>query len=223
MTESTSPATTSAVDTGKHDHSEHAATTTDTATEGAAAQPRLWSVGAANVVYGAVGAALYGVLGALQVPIPGAGGVTIRPFIAIVTFIGYRFGPWAGFFAGFVGNAIIDQIAGWGLVTYWWWHLANGLVGFIAGLLGWWLRKQETADEAKDGWKQVSKIAVVGLIAVVVAFWVTLIGLIFERSEFEVWFTTLYLPAIFTNIVATIILAPAIDRIWQPLVNRIGR
>ena len=43
-------------------------------------------------------------------------------------------GPIVGFFTGFVGNAIGDQISGWGVLTSWNWSLANGLVGLIAGL-----------------------------------------------------------------------------------------
>ena len=48
-------------------------------------------------------------------------------------FFGYAFGPVVGFFTGLVGNAVGDQISGWGALTSWNWSIANGLVGLIAG------------------------------------------------------------------------------------------
>src|SRR5918911_1632027 len=63
-----------------------------------------WAVGTREVVYMAIGAALYGVI----------------------------FGPWVGFFTGLVGNIIIDLLSGYGFS--WNWSLANGLLGLIAGL-----------------------------------------------------------------------------------------
>ena len=94
---------------------------------------RLWEVTSRTIVYSAIGAALYGILLVAQVPIPGST-VSVRPAFALVPFFGYAFGPIVGFFTGFVGNAIGDQISGWGLLTSWNWSLANGLVGLIAGL-----------------------------------------------------------------------------------------
>src|SRR6185503_21212185 len=93
----------------------------------------LWEVNSRTIVYAAIGAALYGILLVAQIPIPGTT-VSVRPAFALVPFFGYAFGPIVGFFTGFVGNAIGDQISGWGLLTSWNWSIANGLVGLIAGL-----------------------------------------------------------------------------------------
>src|SRR5258705_13086902 len=93
----------------------------------------LWEVTSRTIVYSAIGAALYGLLLVAQIPIPGST-VTVRPAFALVPFFGYAFGPIVGFFTGLVGNAIGDQISGWGLLTSWNWSIANGLVGLIAGL-----------------------------------------------------------------------------------------
>ena len=68
--------------------------------------------------------------------IPGTANVSVRPAFALVTFFGFAFGPIVGFFTGFVGNAIADQISGWGLLTSWNWSLANGLAGLLAGVFG---------------------------------------------------------------------------------------
>ncbi|NJM07083.1 hypothetical protein HC891_14260 [Candidatus Gracilibacteria bacterium] len=93
-----------------------------------------WAVSTRSIVYMAIGAALYGVLGWATsfLRIPGPFNSQIRPAIVIPMFFGALFGPWVGFFAGFVGNIIIDLIAGYGFS--WNWSLANGLLGLISGL-----------------------------------------------------------------------------------------
>ncbi|MFC7647270.1 ECF transporter S component [Streptosporangium lutulentum] len=93
-----------------------------------------WSINSRTVVFGAVGAALYAVLGLFSFLIPGTQSVTVRPAFAIVPFFGKRFGVIAGFFVGFVGNVIIDLLQGSGL-QYWNWSVANGLVGAVAALI----------------------------------------------------------------------------------------
>jgi len=95
---------------------------------------RIWGVGVRQVVYMALGAALYA---ALSLPtnlisIPSAGNVSLRPAIVIPLFFGVVFGPVVGFFAGAIGNTIGDLISGYGIV--WFWELGNGLIGLIAGL-----------------------------------------------------------------------------------------
>src|SRR5438445_6842374 len=94
----------------------------------------LWEVSSRTIVYAAIGAALYGVLGLFDFLLPGTGNVSIRPAFAIVAFFGYAFGPIVGLFTGLVGNALGDQLHGYGFTTYWNWSLANGLVGLLAGL-----------------------------------------------------------------------------------------
>ena len=85
----------------QHDCDEHGASDT------------LWDVNSRTIVYAAIGAALYGILLVAQIPIPGST-VSVRPAFALVPFFGYAFGPVVGFFTGLVGNAIGDQISGWG-------------------------------------------------------------------------------------------------------------
>ena len=76
-------------------------------------KPRsMWSIDSRVIVYAAIGAALYGVLARLQVAGPRhEQRVSARPAFALVPFFGYAFGPIVGFFTGFVGNAIGDQIS----------------------------------------------------------------------------------------------------------------
>ena len=60
---------------------------------------------------------------------------SVRPAIAIIPFVGLRLRAGSPvFFTGAVGNAIVDQIMGYGFLTSWNWSIANGLVGLLAGL-----------------------------------------------------------------------------------------
>jgi uncharacterized membrane protein len=94
----------------------------------------LWKFGTREVVYAAIGAALYGVLSWATnvIPMPAVSQVTLRPAIVIPIFFGVVFGPAVGFFSGFVGNVLGDAITGWGVFPIW--DIGNGLIGLVAGL-----------------------------------------------------------------------------------------
>jgi energy-coupling factor transport system substrate-specific component len=95
---------------------------------------RIWGIGVRQIVYMALGAALYGGLSIVTnvIQLPSAGNVSFRPAIVIPLFFGAVFGPWVGLFAGGIGNLIGDYFSGYGV--YWNWDVGNGLIGFIAGL-----------------------------------------------------------------------------------------
>ena len=95
----------------------------------------LWKFGTREVVYAAIGAALYAVLALATnfLQLPSAGNVAFRPAIVIPMFFGVAFGPIVGFIAGFVGNILSDLAAGYGF--WFWWDLGNGLIGLICGLV----------------------------------------------------------------------------------------
>src|SRR5512143_524234 len=95
-----------------------------------------WEVGTREVVWMAIGAALYAVFSWLfngtVFVVPSLSQVSLRPAIAIPMFFGYAFGPVVGFFSGAVGNMFGDALTGFGLSPQW--SIGNGLVGFIAGM-----------------------------------------------------------------------------------------
>src|SRR5581483_6163543 len=95
---------------------------------------RVWGIGVRQIVFMALGAALYGGLSYVTniIQLPSAGNVSFRPAIVIPLFFGVVFGPWVGLFVGGVGNLIGDYISGYGV--YWNWDIGNGLIGFVAGL-----------------------------------------------------------------------------------------
>ena len=97
---------------------------------------KAWEIGTRQVVWMAIGAALYAVFSWLfngtVFVVPSVSQVSLRPAIAIPMFFGYAFGPVVGFFTGAVGNMFGDALTGFGLSPQW--SIANGLVGLIAGL-----------------------------------------------------------------------------------------
>src|SRR4029079_8289233 len=99
------------------------------------ARDQLWSVTSRTIVYAAIGAALYAVLGLFNFVLPGTQNVYIRPAYALVPFFGYAFGPIVGFFTGCVVSVAIDQITAYGAFTAWNWSIANGLAGLLAGVI----------------------------------------------------------------------------------------
>lgn len=179
---------------------------------------RLWEVSSRTIVYSAIGAALYGILLVAQVPIPGTT-VSVRPAFALVPFFGYAFGPIVGFFTGLVGNAIGDQISGWGALTSWNWSIANGLVGLIAGLAPMYLSRWTNGslrDRAIGG-------AIAGVIATVIGFLFTFTDLVIQAGNTFGGVTTFYIAVIVADIIASVILVPILVYAWEPVKAQLGR
>ena len=109
---------------------------------------KIWEVGTREVVWMAIGAALYAVLSWLfngtVFFVPSLSQVSLRPAIAIPMFFGYVFGPVVGFFSGAVGNMFGDALTGFGLSPQW--GIGNGLVGFVAGLAMLFPKRKKALD-----------------------------------------------------------------------------
>jgi hypothetical protein len=107
-----------------------------------------WEVGTREVVYMAIGAALYAVFSWLfnttALGMPSVSQVALRPAIVIPMFFGYFFGPTVGFFTGAVGNMFGDALTGFGLSPQW--SVGNGLVGLIAGMAALFSDKQKSMN-----------------------------------------------------------------------------
>ena len=109
---------------------------------------KAWEVGTREVVWMAIGAALYAVFSWLfngtVFVVPSLSQVALRPAIAIPMFFGYAFGPVVGFFSGAVGNVFGDALTGFGLSPQW--SIGNGLIGFIAGMAMLFKDKKRSMD-----------------------------------------------------------------------------
>ncbi len=109
---------------------------------------KAWEVGTREVVWMAIGAALYAVFSWLfngtVFVVPSLSQVSLRPAIAIPMFFGFAFGPVVGFFTGAVGNMFGDALTGFGLSPQW--SIGNGLVGFISGMWMLFSDKKKSMD-----------------------------------------------------------------------------
>ncbi|MES2209641.1 MAG: ECF transporter S component [Chloroflexota bacterium] len=175
----------------------------------------MWGVDSRVIVYAAIGAALYGVLALFSFVIPGSNNVSVRPAFAIVPFFGYAFGPVVGLFTGLVGNAIVDQLSGYGLLTAWNWHIANGLVGLIAGVLA-------AGSLATMGGKIVGP-AIVAAVATAVGMLFVFSDIVVFGNDFNTALTGSYLWVLVPDLIAAVILVPVLALAWEPLKESMGR
>ncbi len=177
----------------------------------------IWRFGTREVVYAAIGAALYAVLGYAtnMLQLPGAGNVAIRPAVVVPMFFGIAFGPIVGFITGFVGNVLSDLLSGWGF--WFWWDLGNGLMGFIPGLI---------AAQIVD--YRATKSMVMGVVFVVLAA----IGGMGVASVSEMWVSGAdintvvfanFIPASMSNIINGVILLPILMVAYAAVSKRSGR
>ena len=130
-----------------------------------AADSDVWQVGTREVVYMALGAALYGVLSWVfnTVPVPAVSNVSLRPTIVIPIFFGFAFGPVVGFFTGFMGNVLGDALTGWGVFVVW--DFANGLIGFIPGLI--WVFKDKKRSVHILVWVTAAALLIATLLPII--------------------------------------------------------
>jgi energy-coupling factor transport system substrate-specific component len=176
-----------------------------------------WEFGTRQVVYGAIGAALYGVFSwATNIfPLPAAGNVTFRPAVAVLIFFAAAYGPWVGLLAGVIGNTLGDALSGWGF--YWNWSLGNGLMGLVAGLVSASIKDfRAQGDIVKAvGWG-IAGVAVGMLFASLTEMFTG--GIDINTALFG-YFT----PAFIGNTVVTVILVPVLMIAFAAVASRRGR
>lgn len=181
------------------------------------ASRRLWAFGTREVVFAAIGAALYGVLSALTnvLQIPAAGNVSIRPAVAIVFFFGVAFGPIVGFITGFLGNILADLLSGFGF--WFWWDLGNGLMGLIAGLFAVFMIDFKS-------WRDIALAEVAVVLGAAVGMFIAALSEMWVSGiEFATAMITGFTPAFVSNIINGLILTPILMVAYSAIVRRSGR
>ncbi len=178
---------------------------------------KMWQFGTREVVFAAIGAALYGVLSFLTNPlqIPGAANVSVRPGVAVAMFFGVAFGPIVGFISGALGNIIGDLLSGYGF--YPWWDLGNGIMAMLPGLI--WLTVVNFRDIMAIVRAEV--MILVGIIlgmglAAISEMWVS-------GTNFPTTVVTNFLPAFITNAIWGLILVPILMVAYSAVQTRTGR
>jgi len=178
---------------------------------------KLFQFGTREVVFAAIGAALYGVLSwatnVLQ--IPGAGNVSVRPAVVIPMFFGVVFGPIVGFISGALGNIIGDLLSGG---QFWpWWDLGNGIQGLFPGLIFLTIVNYKDIGSILRTEIMVVLGIIVGMgIASISDIWVS------GYDWATVWAGD-FLPSFITNVIWGLILTPILMVAYSAIQTRSGR
>ncbi len=177
----------------------------------------LWSFGTREVVYAAIGAALYAVLSYLTnfLQIPSAGNVSFRPGVVIPIFFGVAFGPLVGFISGFLGNILGDLLSGYGF--WFWWDLGNGLMGLIPGLVA------PSLASFKNG-RSILRAEIFTILGVVVGMGLASLSEMWvSGADMATVIGANFVPATVTNLVNGLILLPILMVAYDAVVARSGR
>jgi energy-coupling factor transport system substrate-specific component len=177
----------------------------------------LWSFGTREVVYGAIGAALYGVLSWLTniFPLPAAGNISFRPAVAVLIFFGAAYGPWVGLLAGLIGNTLGDAITGWGF--YWNWSVGNGLMGMIPGLAAGIIKDYRSGKGITIG-------IIYGAIGIAVGMlFASLTEMFVGGIDLSTALIGYFTPAFIGNLLVTIVLLPILFVAYHAVAARRGR
>jgi energy-coupling factor transport system substrate-specific component len=178
---------------------------------------KLWQFGTREVVFAAIGAALYGVLSWVTniLAIPGSANVSVRPAVAIPMFFGVAFGPIVGFIAGFLGNIIGDLLSGYGF--WFWWDLGNGIQALIPGLI--FLSIVNYRD-----FGSIMKAEIMVILGIIVGMGLASISEMWVSGvDFVTTLTVNFVPAFITNAVWGLILVPILMVAYSAVQQRSGR
>lgn len=177
----------------------------------------VWAFGTREVVYAAIGAALYGLLSwATNVfPLPAAGNVSFRPAVGVLMLFSVVYGPWVGLLAGLVGNTVGDALTGWGL--YWNWSVGNGLMGLIPGLVVGMLQSYNKGRDLGLGIGFGLIGAAVGML------FASLTEIVTSGIDMNTAVIGYFTPAFLGNAVVIVILLPILMIAYQQIAARQGR
>jgi len=177
----------------------------------------MWQFGTREVVYAAIGAALYGVLSWATnfLALPAAGNISLRPAVAIPMFFGIAFGPWVGFLSGFLGNILGDFLSGYGF--WWYWDLGNGIMGLIPGLI--WM----SLPSLKEG-SAILKAELFVILGAAIGMLVpSFLEIPFSGLDVNTALLGYWLPATLSNVVNGLILVPILMIAYDAVAARSGR
>ncbi|RUA07112.1 MAG: ECF-type riboflavin transporter substrate-binding protein [Fusobacteria bacterium] len=150
-----------------------------------------------SVVAIGIGAALYGVLSAVSIPI--APNTSLRIAVALLTIFGALFGPIAGFLVGFIGHALNDTMMYGGI--WWSWVMLSAMIGLSMGFI----RFDKTFDPEngilnKTHIVKLYLFAVIGMILAGVAAYIGDVFFYGEPAD-KVWIQILF--ATVSNFIVT--------------------
>ena len=148
--------------------------------------------------------------------LPGCSFAELRPQVVLPMFMGILYGPAAGFFCGGLGDMLGYTIAGKGPFFAVHWSIANGLMGFIPGLSGYFHLKPV------DNITSFVKLLLLLLLASSVPFaFSTGVEWYLGRIPFHQALFGFFLPIFITDTLWAFMLVPFIMQAKRLLISRI--
>ncbi len=130
-----------------------------------------------SVVAIGIGAALYGTLSAVAIPV--GPNTSFRLAVALLTIFGAMFGPLVGFLVGFIGHALNDLIM-WGSV-WWSWVFLSAMIGLFGGFIT--FDSTFSVDEGRIEKKHLVKMYLYSVMGMIAAGAVAYVGDVFFYGE----------------------------------------
>jgi energy-coupling factor transport system substrate-specific component len=177
----------------------------------------LWQFGTREVVFAAIGAALYGVLSWVTnfLALPAAGNLSLRPAVAIPMFFGIAFGPIVGFITGAVGNILGDFLSGYG---FWWsWDIGNGLMGLIPGLIYMSIKNYKSGASIFRAELFAALGVIVGML------FSSLLEIPLSGVDLNTALVGYFTPSVISNLINGLILLPILMVAYDAIASRSGR
>jgi len=153
----------------------------------------------------AIAGVVYGLLNTIssRFPLPGSSFVELRPQVAIPIFIGFVYGPWAGFIVGCAGDRLGYAFQGLNVLHAWNWGIGNGFIGMIPGVLHFQGTRQiRTIREFRKA------MILIILASSVPIFFASILDVLIQKLSFLQMAYTLILPAFITDAVFGILIVP---------------
>lgn len=137
--------------------------------------------------------------------LPGSSFVELRPQVALPMFIGFIYGPGAGFIVGCAGDRLGYGLQGMNILHAWNWGVGNGLIGMIPGLMHFQgTRRIETLREFRN-----AMILIIMASSIPILF-ASIIDVLVQKLGFMQMVYTLILPAFITDAVFGILIVPVL-------------
>lgn len=159
-----------------------------------------------TVVAIGIGAALYGLLGSISIPVFTQ--TALRPAIAILTIFGAMFGPVVGLLSGAIGHIITDLI--WGGGTIWWtWVAGSAISGLGMGLV--FMKSSFHVNEGRAAKTDLWFLGIVGSLAMAIGYGFSSVLDIYLYGEPPVKMLAQFLWATGANVIVHLVLGvPAV-------------
>jgi energy-coupling factor transport system substrate-specific component len=130
-----------------------------------------------SVVAIGIGAALYGVLSVVSIPI--GPNTSLRIAIALLTIFGAYYGPLVGFLVGFIGHALNDAIMYGGV--WWSWVMLSAMIGFSMGFITY--DKKFSISHGDMNKSHIIKLYILAFVGMILAGFASFLGDVYLYGE----------------------------------------